>query len=214
MKRLITILALAAALTATAEDRITMATLYPEFKPSVIYLNDGRKLNQSLTNVFLKNSTLLYLKGTYTMEANMDNIVRVEFDDRDFEVVEKQLAIVVDSVKNNVIYRVDYLDLDAYQAQLKNNVNISNISLGDQISTSTIDMNNEEDYKFPLVHKYYLRYGGEVFHLHEREIWRRLPKEGDARRMFKTIIKQDNFSWTSDESVSQLLRAIVGTQQK
>jgi hypothetical protein len=209
MKLLISIFALAATLTASAEDRITMATLYPEFKPSVIYLNDGRKLNQSLTNVFLKNSALLYLKGTYTMEANMDNIVRVEFDDRQFEVVEHQLAVVVDSVNGNVIYRVDYLDMDAYQARLKNNINISNISLGEQISTSTIDLNNEEDYKFPLVHKYYLRYNGELFHLHEREIWRRLPKEGDSRRMFKTIIKQDGFSWTSDESVSQLLRAIT-----
>lgn len=209
MKLLITILALAATLTAMAEDRITMATLYPEFKPSVIYLNDGRKLNQSLTNVFLKNSSLLYLKGTLTMEANMDNIVRVEFDDKTFEVVEKQLAVVVDSVKGNVIYRVDYLDMEAYQARLRNNVNISNISLGDQISTSTVDLNNEEDYKFPLVHKYYMRFGGELFHLHEREIWRRLPKEGDARRMFKTIIKQDSFSWISDESVSQLLRAIT-----
>lgn len=209
MKLLTTILMLAAALTAAAEDRITMATLYPEFKPSVIYLNDGRKLNQSLTNVFLKNSSLLYLKGTYTMEANMDNIVRVEFDDRKFEVVDKQLAVIVDSIKGNVIYRVDYLDMEAYQTRLKNNVNISSISLGDQISTSSVDLNNEEDYKLPLVHKYYLRYGGELFHLHEREIWRRLPKQGDARRMFKTIIKQDNFSWTSDESVSELLRAIV-----
>ena len=46
---------------ATDQERTTMATLYPEFKPSVIYLTDGRKLNQNLTNVFLKNSSLVYL---------------------------------------------------------------------------------------------------------------------------------------------------------
>ena len=209
MKLLITILALAATLTATAEDRITMATLYPEFKPSVIYLNDGRKLKQSLTNVFLKNSSLLYLKGSYTMEANMDNIVRVEFDDKQFEVVEKQLAVIVDSVKGNIVYRVDYLDMEAYQERLKNNINITNISLGEQISTTTLDINNEEDYKLPLVHKYYMLYNGELFLLHEREIMRRLPKDGDTKRMFKTIVKKDGFSWTSDESVSQLLHAIT-----
>ena len=208
-KLLLTILAVATVLTAGADKRTTMATLYREFKPSVVYLNDGRKLKQSLTNVFLKNSSLLYLKGTYTMEANMDNIVRVEFDDRTFEVVEKQLAVVVDSLRGNTVYRVDYLDMEAYQTHLKNNINISSMSLGDQISTTTVDLNNEEDYKFPLVHKYYMLYNGELFHLHEREIWRRLPKQGDARRMFKTIIRQESFSWTSDESVRQLLRAIV-----
>lgn len=196
------------------QERTTMATLYREFKPSVIYLADGRKLNQNLTNVFLKNSSLVYLKGTYTMEANMDNIVRVEFDDRQFDVINKQLAELVDSIDGNAVYRVDYLDMDAYQRQLKNNINISSISLGDQISTSTVDLNNEEDYKFPLVHKYFMRYGGETFNVHEREIWRRLPKDKDVKRMFKTIISQPDFSWTSDESVSQLLRAIVSVNKE
>ena len=222
MKRLILISAIALAACfaggqwsmVNGQERTTMATLYREFKPSVIYLADGRKLNQNLTNVFLKNSSLVYLKGTYTMEANMDNIVRVEFDDRQFDVINKQLAELVDSIDGNAVYRVDYLDMDAYQRQLKNNINISSISLGDQISTSTVDLNNEEDYKFPLVHKYFMRYGGETFNVHEREIWRRLPKDKDVKRMFKTIISQPDFSWTSDESVSQLLRAIVSVNKE
>lgn len=199
---------------ATDQERTTMATLYPEFKPSVIYLTDGRKLNQNLTNVFLKNSSLVYLKGTFTMEANMDNIARVEFDDRQFDVIEGQLAELVDSIGSDAVYRVDYLDMEAYQAGLRNNINISNISLGEQISTTTVDLNNEEDYKFPLVHKYFMRYRGETFHVHEREIWRRLPKDKDVKRMFKTIISKSDFSWTSDESVSELLRAIVNVNKE
>ena len=206
---LIALFSAVASLTATAQERTTQATLYQEFKPSVIYLTDGRKLTQNLTNVFLKNSSLVYMKGSFAMEANMTNIVRVEFDDRQYDVVENQLAQVVDSISGNVVYRVDFLDMEAYQAQLRNNVNISNISLGEQISTTTVDMNNEEDYKFPLVHKYYMRYGGELFPVHEREIWRRLPKDKDVRRMFKTIISKRDFSWTSDKSVYELLRAIV-----
>ena len=198
---------------ATAQERTTMATLYREFKPSVIYLTNGRKLNQNLTNVFLNNSSLVYLKGTFTMEANMANIARVEFDDRQFDVVDGQLAELVDSVGANAVYRVDYLDMEAYEAGLKNNINISNLSLGDQISTTTVDLNNEEDYKFPLIHKYYMRYGGETFHVHEREIWRRLPKDKDVKRMFKTIIGKSDFSWTSDESVSELLRAIISVNK-
>lgn len=198
----------------SGQERTTMATLYREFKPSVIYLTDGRKLNQNLTNVFLKNSSLVYLKGTFTMEANMDNIARVEFDDRQFDVIEGQLAELVDSIGSDAVYRVDYLDMEAYQAGLRNNINISNISLGEQISTTTVDLNNEEDYKFPLVHKYFMRYRGETFHVHEREIWRRLPKDKDVKRMFKTIIGKSDFSWTSDESVSELLRAIVSVNKE
>ena len=139
----------------------------------------------------------------------MDNVQRVEFEDRAFVVVDKQLATVVDSVGENIIYRVDYLDLDAYNAQLRNNIQISNISLGDQISTATVDLNTEDDFKFPLVHKYYMSYGGEVFHVHEREIWRRLPKDKDVRRMFKTIVGQPDFSWTDDASVVRLVKAIT-----
>ena len=197
------------AITAAAQERTTMATLFREFKPSTIYLTDGRKLSQNLTNVFLKNSSLVYLHGTYTMEAKMSNIRRVEFDDRQYDVVENQLATLVDSIGGNCIYRVDYLDMEAYQTHLKNNVNISSMSLGDQISTTTVDLNNEEDYKFPLVHKYYIRYGGELFPVHEREIWRRLPKDKDVRRMYKTIISAPDFSWTDDGSVVRLLKAIT-----
>lgn len=222
MKRfiLISVIALAACFAnghwsvVSGQERTTMATLYPEFKPSVIYLTDGRKLNQNLTNVFLKNSSLVYLKGTFTMEANMDNIARVEFDDRQFDVIENQLAELVDSIGNDAVYRVDFLDMEAYQAGLRNNINISNISLGEQISTTTVDLNNEEDYKFPLIHKYYMRYGGETFHVHEREILRRLPKDKNVKRMFKTIISKSDFSWTKDESVSELLRAIVSVNKE
>lgn len=213
-KQLLSLLLLMTGLTTSAQEKTTMATLYKEFKPSVIYLTDGRKLKQSLTNVFLKNSSLVYLHGTYTMEAKMSNIRRVEFEDQTFEVVDEQLATIVDSIGDDCIYRVDYLDMEAYEGQLKNNVQISSMSLGEQISTSTINMNNEDDYKFPLVHKYYMRYGGEVFHVHEREIWRRLPKDKDVRRMFKTIIGEQGFSWTDDTSVVRLLKAIRQTKQE
>ncbi len=214
-KTLLTIAIMAmAALTATAQKRTTRATLYKEFKPSTILLNDGRVIKQPLTNVFLKNSSLVYLKGTYTMEANMDNIKAVTFDDRSYIVIDNQLAYQVgDSVDNgNALYRVDLFDMDSYQAQLRNNVNVSNLDLGEMIGVTTVDLNNEEDYKFPIIPIYYMQYNGEMVKVHERELWRRLPKDKDLRRMFKTVIGENSFSWTNDSSLLVLLKAITPRQ--
>ena len=195
------------ALPVTAQKRTTQATLYRNFKPSVITLNDGRKLSQSFTNIFLKNSSLLYLKGEYTMEANMDNIVAVDFDDRSYIKIGEQLAYVVDTLGNNGLYCVELFDKESYERNLKNNVNISSLDLGDQISMSTIDMNNEEDYKLPVFRHYYYLLNGEFVKVHERELGRKISKE--QRTMMKRIIGMPDFSWQSEESLKTLLKALV-----
>ena len=66
MKRLNTlfIIIAAAVLTAVGQVKTTKLAVYKEFKPSQIQLKDGRLINQNLTNIFLKNSSLLYLQGT------------------------------------------------------------------------------------------------------------------------------------------------------
>ncbi|MDE6011976.1 MAG: hypothetical protein K2G91_04500 [Prevotella sp.] len=192
---------------AMAQETTTMATLYSQFKPAVITLTDGRTITNSLTNVFLKNSSLLYMNNTYTMEANMANIRQVTFDDNSFVVVKNQLASVVDSAGSSVLYRIDYLDIEAYNAQLKNNIQLSHLSMTDFVNTDAVDLTSEEDRKFPLVHKYYMLYKGELVLVHEREILRRLSKE--KKRIFHTIISQPNFSWLNDASVVQLMKSIT-----
>ena len=207
MKRLFSsIFALLLVATAFAQRLTLSATVYKEFKPSVITLVDGRQLNQSLTNVFLKNSSLLYMSGTYTMEANMDNIVSVKFDDRLYMAINKQLAYLVDTVANNGLYCVELFDQDTYERNLRNNVNISNLDLGDQISTATVDLNTEEDYQLPVFRHYYMRFGNEYIRVHERDLSRKLNKE--QRTMMRRIMALPTFSWQVEESLKQLLRAI------
>lgn len=215
-KIIITALLVAMTLGTFAQQRTTRLTLYRQFKPSTITLKTGQKIKQSLTNVFLKNSTLVYLKGEYTMEANMDNIATVEFDDRTYVNINNQLAYLIDSVGGNCVYRIDIFDMEAYNAQLRNNVNINAVPsfAGDMISTTSVDLNTEEDYKFPVFPHYYLSYNGEIFKAHEREISRRLPKDDDIRRKYRSAIGMDNFSWTDDASVVSVLKAITPTKEK
>lgn len=210
MKRVLTIalLIVSLSLAVMAQRRTVSATRYKEFKPSVITLKDGRKLKQPLTNVFLKNSSLLYLKGTYTMEANMDNVATVEFDDRSFTAINKQLAYMVDSVGQNALFCIELFDQDSYERNLRNNVNFSNIDFsGEQVGTTTVDMNNEDDFKLPVFRHYYLRLGGEFLKVHERELLRRLNKE--QRTMLKRIIALPDFSWQDEQSLMTLLKVLT-----
>ena len=203
---LTSILAFMVAVSTSAQKRTTQATLYKNFKPSIITLNDGRHITQSFTNVFLKNSSLLYLKGEYTMEANMDKIAAVEFDDRYFVAINHQLAYLVDSIASNALYCMELLDKESYERNLRNNVNISSLDLGDQISMSTVDLNNEEDYKFPVFRHYYFLLDGKFVKVHERELSKFLDKE--QRTMMKRIIGMPDFSWQNIESLKTLLKAI------
>lgn len=199
-----------AALVCTAQKRTTQATLYKQFKPSVITLKTGRTINQPLTNVFLKNGSLVYLNGEYTMEANMETIAAVEFDDRKYINIDNKLAYLVDSVGSNLLYRIDLLDLNAYNQNLRNNVNISNMGFeSGAITTTTMDMNNEDDYKLPIFSHFFFLYNGDFVKVHEREVSRVLPKDKEIKRKYRTIIGMDDFSWNSEKSLMLLLKAIT-----
>lgn len=199
-----------AALVCTAQKRTTQATLYKQFKPSVITLKTGRTINQPLTNVFLKNGSLVYLNGEYTMEANMETIAAVEFDDRKYINIDNKLAYLVDSVGSNLLYRIDLLDLNAYNQNLRNNVNISNMGFeSGAITTTTMDMNNEDDYKLPIFSHFFYLYNGDFVKVHEREVSRVLPKDKEIKRKYRTIIGMDDFSWNSEKSLMLLLKAIT-----
>jgi hypothetical protein len=199
-----------AALVSTAQQRTTQATLYKQFKPSVITLKTGRTINQAHTNVFLQNGSLVYLNGEYTMEANMETIAAVEFDDRKYININNQLAYMVDSVGSNILYRIDLLDLNAYNQNIRNNINISNMGFeSGAITTTSMDLNNEDDYKLPIFSHYYFLYNGEFVKVHERDVSRVLPKDKDIKRKYRTIIGLDDFSWNSDKSLMKLLEAIT-----
>jgi len=205
-KGFIFLCSLFAAVASMAQERKVSATMFKEFQPAVITFSDGHKLTQPLCNVFLKNSTLLFPKGDYTMEANMDNILAVDFADRKFVTINNQLAYLVDSVGNDALFCVELFDQETYDRNLRNNINISNMSLGDQISTTTVDINNEDDYKLPVFRHFYMRLRGEYVKVHERDLSRRLSKE--KRSMMKRIMALPDFSWQRESSLLQLLKAI------
>jgi hypothetical protein len=191
---------------AFGQDRTTKLTVYPEFKPSVIELADGRILKEKFTNIFLKNSSLLYMSGTVTKEAYMANIKSVKFDDRLYVKVDTLLAYEVDSVGNDALYCATVIDQEAYRQNLRNNQVMTNISLSDQVSTTSVDLSNEDDYLFPLINIYYYRLNGKFVRCHDRSLSNVLNKE--KKRMLRTFVHMDDFSWSDQKSLIELLKRL------
>ena len=190
-------------------QRTTKLTVYPSFKPAIIQLVDGRTITQPLANVFLKNGSLLYMNLNNVMEANMKNVASVKFDDREYVKIDSLLTYVVDSVGSNKLYKATVIDVDAYNRLLRNNVNITNLDFtmsGDHLAYTTLDTTSEDDFLMPLINHFYYELDGKIVRVHERDIWRKLPKE--KRRIYKTIVGKDDFSWTKVESLMELLKYI------
>ena len=196
-----------------AQEVTEQFTLFREFKPAKVYMSNGKVVKTSHANIFLKNASLLFLRGELTMEANMETIDSVDIENRRFVKIDKMLYEVVDSVgkNNNKLFCAIEIDIPAYNTMLKNNQNITSLSgafSGAQLSYSTIDLSKSEDIQMPIVPHYYYLYNGELIRVHEREISRRLPKDKEIRRMYKTIISMNDFTWVDKESLMKLLKAI------
>lgn len=194
-----------------AQDKTFGLTVYDSYRPATITLTDGRTIKHPLANIFLKNSSLVYLSNTgVTMEANMSNILYVKFEDRQYYKVDTLLAYVVDTVGNDALFCATVADMQAYQQNLRNSQVFTDISLGDQLSTTTVDLSNEGDRMLPLVNIYFYRFGNDAdkkyVRCHERTLGRVLGKE--KKRMMQTYLSMPDFSWTNEKSLLDLLKGL------
>lgn len=215
IKKMLTVLAMTLCMGggALAQGVTSSLTAYPHFKSGTIHLSNGKTIKNPLLNVFLKNACLLYRSGANTMEANMDNIKGVDFDDRTYIKIGDKLAHLVDSVKGNRLYCITLIDLAAYQQSLRNDVNITNLDIssldlsGGQLSYTTVDLAPQEGLELPVVCEYYYLLDGKMVRVHERDLSRALSKE--RRRLMRTIMTTNDFSWVSEEQLMKLLKAIT-----
>ena len=208
---IICLLSLIISLSASAQEVTPQLTAFPEFRPATVYMADGKKMNIPMANIFLKNSSLLYLSGELTKEANTKNILRVDFKDRSYIRIDSVLAYEVDSVGPKVLYCAKVLDLKAYKQLLRNNSNITNLDLNDLSSMnmfqfSTIDVQDTKDIQFPVIPLYYYRLNDKFVLVHERHLKRALDKEN--RRRMESVMNLPGFSWTDEKSLLKILEII------
>ena len=191
---------------ARAQTTTTSLTVYKNFQPATIHLVDGRQMKMALANIFLKNSGLLYISGQYTKEANVKTLTKVEFKDRTYYRIDSVLAYQVDTVNHQHLYCAQRLDLEAWRGMMINNRQMTNISLGDMLSYTTTELEDQQDIHFPLVNVYYLQIDGKYVLAHERNLKRVLDKE--RRRLMASVMSEPGFSWTSEASLLKLLKIL------
>ena len=213
MKRLVLLstVLLMAALRVAAQEVTPKLTVFPEFRPATAYMADGKKLEIPMANIFLKNSSLLYISGELTKEADTRNLLRVDFKDRTYIRIDSVLAYEVDTVGANALFCAKVLDLKAYKQLLANNSNITNLDLNDlanmnMFQYTAIDINDVSDIHFPVIPLYYFRLNNQFVLVHERHLKRLLDKE--KRRRMESVMNLPDFSWTDEKSLLKILEVI------
>ena len=164
-----------------------------------------------MANIFLKNSSLLYISGELTKEASTDNLLRVDFKDRSYIRIDSVLAYQVDTVGTNALFCAKVLDLKAYKQLLANNQNITNLDLNDLSSMNmfqftTVDIGDEKDIHFPVIPLYYYRINDQYVFVHERHLKRFFDKEN--RRRMESVMNMPGFSWTNEKFLLKILEII------
>ena len=207
MKKLVLFLLLATGvLTMSAQTTTTSLTEYQSFQPATIHLVDGKQIKVEFANIFLKNSSLLYISGQDTKEANLKTLTKVVFKDRTYYRIDSVLAYQVDTVNHQPLYCAKRIDVVAWRGMLVNNRQLSNINFGDMITYSANTLADEQDIHFPLINVYYLQINGKYVLAHERNLKRVLDKE--KRRLMASVMSEPGFSWTSEASLLKLLKYI------
>lgn len=213
MKKLVLLstMLLMVAFKGAAQEVTPQLTVFPDFRPATAYLADGKKLDIPMANIFLKNSSLLYISGEVTKEASTKNLLRVDFKDRTYFRIDSVLAYQVDTVGKNALFCAKVLDLKAYRQLIANNSNITNLDINDLASMNmfqytTIDINDVKDIHFPVIPLYYYRLNNQYVLVHERNLKRALNKE--ERRRMESVMNLPNFSWTDEKFLLKILEVI------
>ena len=213
MKKLVlsTTVLLMAALRVAAQEVTPQLTAFPEFRPATATMADGKKMDIPMANIFLKNSSLLYISGELTKEANTKNLLRVDFKDRSYIRIDSVLAYQVDTVGTNALFCAKVLDLKAYKQLLINNSNITNLNMNDLLSMNmlqytTVDIGDTQDIHFPVIPLYYYRINDKFVLVHERHLKRFFDKEN--RRRMESVMNMPGFSWTNEKFLLKILEVI------
>lgn len=177
--------------------------LFKEYSPAVIELASGKYNHQPKANIFLKNSSLVYMQGKDVMEARMDVIRNVVINGRIYTNLNNKLAEVVDSCGQNVLLKVKLIDMEVLEHKFLNESSITNIELRDNVGVTRLESDLGG---YPVTTYYYYKIGDKVVPCHEREVGKIVPKQNKI--YYKNRTRLGTFSWADEDDLKDLLTII------
>lgn len=185
--------------------RSKSVTMFPNYVPATITLTSGGLNHQKQANIFLKNGSLIYMKGSTVMEANMDVIKSVKFGDRNFIKMNKELVEVIDSIGPNLLVLSRIINQEDLKHEMLNSSTITNINIGDQLGVTRLDANADQ-LVYPVDETYYFIIGKKHIAARDREA--RVAAGRKRVDAFDSIVRSYGFSWKDKEYLMKILEVL------
>lgn len=189
-------------------DSLRRTTAFPTWQKAIVLLATGKAVTVPQANIFLKRSSLIYrnMQGK-TMEVPTRNVSTVEIGGRHYERIDSMLYWRIDTVGRNALFCCTRIDLPALRQLIINRRDFTNLEMSSEfLSATTLDP-DDESIEYPLINIYYYRYNNRWVRAYDRGVYHALPK--NMRQGYRIALSLPDFSWTSPESLMDLLRRIT-----
>lgn len=190
------------------QQRSNTIFAYPKFQKAKILQPFGRYVTAD-ANILLKNASLCYMEGDTVMQANVANILGVEFNDsvryRKVEGVAMGRVIAEKNWRTLVV--VTTIDMEKYREETVGGDNLPFFEMSDLNVFLEIDGDSREEAKgYPLEERYYFLIDGVAVRATEKNIKKYVKPEMKAA--FKNLMHDKFWSWNDAKSLAVLLAYI------
>lgn len=161
----------------------------------------------AMANIFLKDASLIYLKDSVPMKANLFNVVSVDFGDSVYRKTgDNMMGLVIASQGDAILTKVTMIDMHAVQKEKETGVNSKFLDLPEFnvfIDTNSDYAGADEIGSMPLADDYYFIVKGVTFPASEKIVKKHIRSE--KRADFKELMKNRKWSWRDAKSLEVLL---------
>lgn len=178
---------------------------FEDFRDANIKFAFGRK-GTAKANIFLRDASLIFLKDSVKMKADLMSVVEVAFGDTVYRKTGDRLGRMIAEKDGRYLVEVTTIDIEAMREAERRNENTGFLDLPEFnlfIETNAEYFGNTKEPKFPLKSTYYFIKDGQPFKAAEHEFKKHL--RSDKKHDFKELMKDRYWSWKDAKSLTVLL---------
>jgi len=190
------------------ETRIT--TEYPQFRTAKVVTAVKGDTLKLLGNIFLKDGSFVYKKGSNVLRANPRTIREVIFGDTIYHNCDTMMARVIDTCNNNMLLESRLIDQTTWVRRAQNSQDVTSLTMRDVIQFTTVESNSYDGDPFPVMRDYFFLYNDKIVHASDRVLIKKVPKE--KRQQYRAITQNERFNWRNIDNLKELLKFLSGVK--